>query len=146
MMRFAHLFGVSHPSHVPTGIRSDALLGNDLHLIEFKLDGSFTAKHGNNHADRILVDLQALDGAGKRSEGAVKDAHSIANCVVEKREIVVNYAVGDTVRILDGPLSSFTGVVESLEVDKNTVSVIVSMFGRETPVEFELDQIELQSQ
>ena len=65
---------------------------------------------------------------------------------VEKKEIVVNYAVGDTVRILDGPLSSFTGVVESMEVDKNSVSVIVSMFGRETPVEFELDQIELQSQ
>ena len=65
---------------------------------------------------------------------------------VEKREIVVNYAVGDTVRILDGPLSSFNGVVESLEVDKNSVSVIVSMFGRETPVEFELDQVELLSQ
>jgi transcriptional antiterminator NusG len=65
---------------------------------------------------------------------------------VEKREIIVNYAVGDTVRILDGPLSSFTGVVESLEVDKNTVSVVVSMFGRETPVEFELDQVEAISQ
>ena len=65
---------------------------------------------------------------------------------VEKREIVVNYAVGDTVRILDGPLTSFTGVVESLEVDKNTVSVIVSMLGRETPVEFELDQGEAISQ
>ena len=65
---------------------------------------------------------------------------------VEKKEIIVNYAVGDTVRILDGPLSSFTGVVESIEVEKNAVSVIVSMFGRETPVEFELDQIEVVSQ
>ena len=65
---------------------------------------------------------------------------------VEKREIVVNYVVGDTVRILDGPLSSFTGTVESIEVENNTVSVIVSMFGRETPVEFELDQVEVISQ
>ena len=65
---------------------------------------------------------------------------------VEKREIVVNYNVGDTVRILDGPLSSFTGTVESIEVEKNSVSVIVSMFGRETPVEFELDQVEVVSQ
>ena len=64
---------------------------------------------------------------------------------VEKREIVVNYAVGDSVRILDGPLSSFTGVVESIDVDKNSVSVIVCMFGRETPVEFELDQVEVVS-
>ena len=65
---------------------------------------------------------------------------------VEKRQIVVNYAVGDTVRILDGPLSSFTGTVEDIEVDKNAVSVIVSMFGRETSVEFELDQVEVVSQ
>ena len=62
---------------------------------------------------------------------------------VEKKEIIVNYAVGDTVRILDGPLSSFTGTVETIEVDNNTVSVIVSMFGRETSVEFELDQVEV---
>ena len=65
---------------------------------------------------------------------------------IEKREIIVNYTVGDTVRILDGPLSSFTGTVESIDVDKNSVSVIVSMFGRETSVEFELDMIEVVSQ
>ena len=65
---------------------------------------------------------------------------------VEKREIIVNYNVGDQVRILDGPLSSFLGVVDSIELDKNTVSVIVSMFGRETPVDFELDQVEVVSQ
>ena len=62
---------------------------------------------------------------------------------VEKKEIVVNYAVGDTVRILDGPLSSFTGVVDEIEIENNSVSVIVSMFGRETSVEFELDQVEV---
>ena len=65
---------------------------------------------------------------------------------VEKKEIVVNYAVGDSVRILDGPFSSFTGTVESIEVDKNSVSVVVTMFGRETSVEFELDQVEVISQ
>ena len=64
---------------------------------------------------------------------------------VEKKEIIVNYAVGDIVRILDGPLSSFTGTVENIEIEKNTVSVVVSMFGRETPVEFELDQVEVVS-
>ena len=65
---------------------------------------------------------------------------------VEKKEIIVNYAVGDTVRILEGPLSSFTGTVDTIEVDNNTVTIIVSMFGRETPVEFELDQVEVISQ
>jgi transcriptional antiterminator NusG len=65
---------------------------------------------------------------------------------VEKREIVVNYSVGDSVRILDGPFSSFTGTVEAIEIDKNSVSVVVTMFGRETSVEFELDQVAVISQ
>ena len=65
---------------------------------------------------------------------------------VEKKEIIVNYNVGDTVRILDGTLSSFPGTVESIEIDNNAVNVIVSMFGRETSVEFELDQVEVISQ
>ena len=73
-------------------------------------------------------------------------AFKIAALGVEKHEVVVNYAVGDTVRIVDGPLSSFTGTVESIEVENNAVNVIVSMFGRETTVEFELDQVEVISQ
>ena len=65
---------------------------------------------------------------------------------VEKKEIIVSYSEGDTVRILDGPLSGFTGTVESIEVENNVVNVIVSMFGRETSVEFELDMVEVVSQ
>ena len=61
---------------------------------------------------------------------------------VEKREIEVNYAAGDTVRIVDGPLENFTGVVDELDLEKNKVRVTISMFGRETPVELELDQVE----
>ena len=64
---------------------------------------------------------------------------------MEKHEIVVRYSVGDHVRIMDGPLASFTGVVEEIEPEKNRVSVVVSMFGRETPVELELDQVEVQA-
>ena len=62
---------------------------------------------------------------------------------VEKREIEVNYAAGDTVRIVDGPLENFTGVVDEVDLEKNKVRVTISMFGRETPVELELDQAEL---
>ena len=63
---------------------------------------------------------------------------------MEKHEIVVQYQVGDHVKIVDGPLASFTGVVEEIEPEKNRVSVMVSMFGRETPVDLELDQVEVQ--
>ena len=61
---------------------------------------------------------------------------------VERREIEVAYGLGDTVRVNDGPLAGFNGVVEELEPEKNRVRVVVSMFGRETPVDLELDQVE----
>ncbi len=61
---------------------------------------------------------------------------------VERHEIVVSFGVGDTVRIVDGPLTSFSGRVDALDIEKNSVRVVVSMFGRETPVELELDQVE----
>ncbi|MBE6738056.1 MAG: transcription termination/antitermination protein NusG [Ruminococcus sp.] len=62
---------------------------------------------------------------------------------VETRVVEVSYKVGDSVRIIDGPLEDFVGVVEELNVEKEYVRVIVSMFGRETPVELELGQAEL---
>jgi transcriptional antiterminator NusG len=61
---------------------------------------------------------------------------------VERREIVVGYAVGDSVKVTDGPLSGFIGTVDELEPEKDRVRVVVSMFGRETPVDLELDQVE----
>lgn len=62
---------------------------------------------------------------------------------VETRSVEVSYKVGDSVRIIDGPLEDFIGVVEELNVEKEYVRVVVSMFGRETPVELELNQAEL---
>ena len=61
---------------------------------------------------------------------------------VEHREINLGYTVGDTVKVIDGPLSGFYGKVDALDIDGNSVNVIVSMFGRETPVDLELDQVE----
>ena len=66
----------------------------------------------------------------------------IAALGVEKREVVVGYQVGDNVKITDGALESFLGTVEEIDLDRSKVRVVVSMFGRETPVELELDQVE----
>lgn len=65
---------------------------------------------------------------------------------VERHEIVVAYKVGDTVKITDGPLSGFFGTVEELDTGRDLVRVVVSMFGRETPVDLELDQVEAGSE
>ena len=61
---------------------------------------------------------------------------------VEHREISVGFELGDTVKIIDGPLEGFLGTVDELDPDGNSVRLIVSMFGRETPIDLELDQVE----
>ena len=66
----------------------------------------------------------------------------VARLGIEKKEVEVSYKVGDSVNIVDGPLEGFIGTVEEMDVEKNRVRVTVSMFGRETPVELELDQAE----
>jgi transcriptional antiterminator NusG len=62
---------------------------------------------------------------------------------IEQKRIEVDYAVGDSVRITDGPLLDFVGVVEKLDKSKDYVCVQISMFGRDTPADLKLEQVEL---
>ncbi len=59
-----------------------------------------------------------------------------------KHEIAVNYTVGDSVKLIDGALSGFIGTVVNIDQEKNKVNVTVSILGRETPVELDLDRVE----
>lgn len=66
----------------------------------------------------------------------------VKNNSLERVSIEVKYEVGDLVNVIDGPLEGFSGTVNEIDVDNNSVQVTVSMFGRENTVEFELDQLE----
>jgi len=65
----------------------------------------------------------------------------IKNMGVEEFAPILDYEVGDNVRVISGPLENFIGIVEEINMEKKKVRVSVSMFGRETPVELELVQI-----
>ena len=67
----------------------------------------------------------------------------VAKLGVEQHSVEVTYAVGDTVEIVYGALEGFSGTVESVDTEKGIVSVTLSMLGRDTSVELELDQDEL---
>jgi transcription termination/antitermination protein NusG len=61
---------------------------------------------------------------------------------VEEFAPTLDYEEGDNVRVASGPLENFIGIVEEINIEKKKVRVSVSMFGRETPVELELTQIQ----
>ena len=60
----------------------------------------------------------------------------------EIAEVNVDYDVNDSVKVLDGPLKDFIGTVIELNKEKHKVKVLVSMFGRETPVELDFSQVQ----
>ena len=91
----------------------------------------------------VVRNIRGVTGfVGPSSNPVPLNDDEVASLGIEKRVIEVGYDVNDNVRIVDGPLEGFEGVVEELDTAKNYVKVKISMFGRETPTELELSQIE----
>lgn len=66
----------------------------------------------------------------------------VKNLGVEESNEIVDYEVGDAIRVRTGPLENFIGIVEDINMEKQKCRVRVSMFGRETPIDLELIDIE----
>lgn len=91
----------------------------------------------------LVRNVRGVTGfVGSEGKAIALTADEILSLGVEKRELTVGIAVGDSVKVTDGPLDGFIGTVDELEPERNRVRVTLSMFGRETPVELELDQVE----
>lgn len=88
---------------------------------------------GSNNKPQPITEKEAA-----RYFGGVEEAKA-----APKTQINVDYEIGDSVKVLDGPFASFNGIVEELDFDKAKVKVSVSIFGRATPVELEFEQVEL---
>ena len=97
----------------------------------------------NDNTWHVIRNIRGVTGfLGEGNKAIPLSDSEVAALGVEKREVVIGYEVGDSVRITDGALESFLGTVEDIDLEHGKVRVVVSMFGRETPVELELDQVE----
>ena len=97
----------------------------------------------NDESWHVVRNTRGVTGfVGPGSKPVALTENEVRSLGVEKKEIIIGYAEGDSVKITDGPLEGFIGVVEEISIEKSKVRVRVSMFGRETPVELEFDQVE----
>lgn len=92
----------------------------------------------------VVRNIRGCTGfVGPASKPVPLTDEEVAALGVEKHSVEVGYSEGDNVKIISGPLEGYSGVVKSVDTANNNVCVVLSMFGRETPVELELDQISI---
>lgn len=84
---------------------------------------------GDDLHPQALPEAEAMKIIGRIKDGALKPKPKVM------------YEVGDTVRVTEGPFANFQGIVDEVFPDKGRVRVMVSIFGRETPVELEFIQV-----
>lgn len=97
----------------------------------------------NDDSWYIVRNIRGCTGfVGPSSKPVPLTDEEVERLGVEIKNVEVDYNVGDSVRIIDGPFDDSVGIVDELNKEKNSVRVIIHMFGRETPVELELHQVE----
>ena len=96
----------------------------------------------NWHVVRNITGVTGFVGPG--SKPVPLSDEEVARMGVEiAQTITLSYSVGDSIKITSGPLTGFLGVVQAISEDNKKVTVLASMFGRETTVELDSDQMEL---
>jgi len=103
----------------------------------------------NDETWHVVKDTPKVTGfvGGAKTPPAIPDAE--VNKItarmeegIERPKPKVEFEIGETVRVVDGPFLNFTGVVEDVKPEKGKLKVMVSIFGRVTPVELEFIQVE----
>lgn len=96
-----------------------------------------------NESWYLVRNTQGVTGfVGHGSEPIPLTPEEVRRMGIEKVYIDLDIEVGDTIKVINGPFESFMGVVEDVNMEKETLRVRISMFGRDTPVELEFDQVD----
>jgi transcriptional antiterminator NusG len=96
-----------------------------------------------NESWYLVRNTQGVTGfVGHGSEPIPLTNEEVRRMGIEKVYIQLDIEPGDSVKVINGPFESFMGVVEEVNMDKQTLKVRISMFGRDTPVELEFGQVD----
>jgi transcriptional antiterminator NusG len=96
-----------------------------------------------NESWYLVRNTQGVTGfVGHGSEPIPLSNEEVRRMGIEKVYIDFDVEVGDNIKVINGPFESFMGIVEEVNMDKQTLKVKISMFGRDTPVELEFGQVD----
>jgi len=96
-----------------------------------------------NESWYLVRNTQGVTGfVGHGSEPIPLSNDEVRRMGIEKIRIDLDVKPGDSVKVINGPFESFMGVVDEVNMEKQTLRVIISMFGRDTSVELEFGQVD----
>ena len=118
-------------------VKADFSHGETMHLVKSIPGVIGFLSNERGEADRVPAAVRQSEM--NRILGRVDDAEEV------DVQIDISYTVGQTVKVMDGPFSGFSGAIQEVFEDKKKLNVIVKIFGRSTPVELSYIQVEKES-
>ncbi|MES2392406.1 MAG: transcription termination/antitermination protein NusG [Acidobacteriota bacterium] len=109
-------------------------------FVEMALDNDLW--HVVKNTPRVTGFLQTGDQPNALSEAEVNAMLNRSDVTKEKPKLKLKFAKGEQVRITEGPFANFNGAVDDVNEDKQTLKVMVSIFGRPTPTEVSFSSVE----
>ena len=125
---------------IPIEIRVDGEKQYEAKLMPSYVLVKMLMNDANWHVVRNITGVTGFVGPGSKPVPLTDE--EVARMGIEVSVVTLDYGIGDTVKITDGPLANYTGTVQAISDDKKTVTVLASMFGRNTPVDLKSSQIE----
>lgn len=99
-----------------------------------------------DHCRKVVRDTPGVTGfVGTKSEAIPLDDEEVEAILIRMEagtpKVKVGFSKGDSVRVVDGPFTDFTGVVDEVNPERGKIRILVSFFGRETPLELDFLQV-----
>lgn len=110
-------------------------------LVEARLDNETT--HTLRYIPNVLGFLGGMDNPSPVRQADInRIMGTVEDTAIKSEEMEVPFVLDETVKVIDGPFSGFSGIIEEVNAEKRKLKVMVKIFGRKTPLELGFNQVE----